>query len=133
MNFNLDDLAKSMRQAVEAIPLAMRQDEVIRQTLICLARQAVADTGLVAVAAWKPPKSTRDYIDLVGVDPSGEVPSVEVAFVVDSLVELPKVRALEWVEAPTKIVVSFAERADKVEQSTFFLNKDLTHLYIYAE
>ena len=89
--------------------------------------------GLIPVGAWKPPKSTRDRIDLVGVAGSGEVPKVEMAFVVDPLVELAKVKALEWVEAPHKIVVSFAERADKVEQSTFFLNSDLTHIYIHAE
>ncbi len=132
MREKLGPLAQAMRRAVEAIPQAMRQEAVIRQNLVCLLFTAVSEMGLTPVAAWKPPKSTRDRIDLVGVDASQEVPRVEVAFVVDPVVELPKVRALEWVEAPHKIVVSFAERADKVEQSTFFLNSELTHLYIYA-
>lgn len=133
MQDKLEALAKAMRQAVEAIPETMRQDEVIRQNLVCLLFQAVSQMGLTPLGSWKPPKSTRDRIDLVGVDASGPVPRVEVAFVVDPLVELPKVKALEWVEAPHKVVVSFAERADKVQQSTFFLNPGLTHLYIHAE
>ncbi|CAO0822731.1 hypothetical protein DFAR_3270007 [Desulfarculales bacterium] len=34
--------------------------------------------GLVAVPAWTPPRSTRDRIDLVGVEPGSDPPRVAV-------------------------------------------------------
>ena len=86
--------------------------------------------GLIPVPYWKPPRSTRDRIDLVGVQPDSDPPQVEVAFVVDPLVELPKVKALEWVECPQKIAVTFPEREDKVQQSTFFLSKEMSYLHL---
>ncbi len=63
----------------------------------------------------------RDRLDLVGVVPGSHPPEVRVAFVVDPLVELAKIKALEWVECPDKVVVTFSRRTDKVKQSTFFL------------
>lgn len=131
MNEDLAKLAQAMRREIEAIPQTMRQDAAVRGALICLLSQAVKQMGLTPLPAWKPPKSTREGIDLVGVDASGELPQVKVAFCVDPLVELTKVKSLEWVEAEHKIVVTFSERADKVAQSTFFLTPGLTHLNLF--
>jgi len=131
MNEHLAKLAQAMREELQAIPEAMRQDEVARGAVICLLSNALRQMGLIPVPAWKPPKSTRDRVDLVGVKPDTYPPEIGMAFMVDSLVELPKVRALAWVECPEKIVVTFSLRADKVKQSTFFLSPDLVHLNIY--
>ncbi|RJX36582.1 MAG: hypothetical protein C4525_00515 [Desulfarculus sp.] len=125
-------LAAAMRQEIEAIPKTMRQEAVIRAALVCLLYQAVKGMGLKPLASWKPPRSTRDSIDLVGVDDSGELPAVKVAFAVDPLVELPKLKSLGWVECEHKIVISFSQRADKVKQSAFFLTPALTHLNLYG-
>ncbi|MEW5912331.1 MAG: hypothetical protein AB1814_07235 [Thermodesulfobacteriota bacterium] len=125
-------LAEAMRQEIEAIPRAMRQEAAVRAALVCLLYQAVKGMGLKPVASWKPPKSTRDSIDLVGVDDSGELPKVKVALAVDPLVELAKIKSLGWVECEHKIVVSFSERQDKVKQTTFFLTPELTHLNLYG-
>lgn len=131
MNERLTQLAKAMRQEIKAIPQTMRQEAVIRQALVCLIYQAVKQMGLIPLAGWKPPRSTREGLDLVGVDDSGELPRVQIAFVIDPLVELPRLKALEWVDCEDKIVVSFSERADKVQQSSFFLTKAHTHLKLY--
>ncbi|MCB2190409.1 MAG: hypothetical protein KQI62_02520 [Deltaproteobacteria bacterium] len=131
MNEQLTQLAEAMRREIDAIPQTMRQEAVIRQGLVCLLYQAVKDMGLTPLAGWKPPRSTRGGVDLVGVDGSGELPKVEIAFVIDPLVELPRLKDLEWVDCPDKIVISFSERADKVKQSSFFLTKDHTHLSLY--
>jgi hypothetical protein len=56
---------------------------------------------------------------------------VKVAFAVDPLVELAKVKALEWVDCPDKIFVTFSERQDKVKQTTFFLSPGHRHLPLY--
>ena len=48
-------------------------------------------------------------------------PRVEIAIGVDPLVELPTVRAMEWVDCEQKVIVTYSERSDKVKQSTFFL------------
>lgn len=127
-----DELVDLLREEAERIPESMRQDTVVRQNLINVLFNVVASMDLVPVASWRPPRSTRDRIDLVGVDASGETPKVQVAFAVDPLVELPKIKSLQWVEAPHKIVISFSKREDKVKQSTFFLTPELTHLYIYG-
>lgn len=131
MNEKLQALAQAMRQHIEAIPEAMVQDEVIRRGVVCLLAEAVRDLGLLPLMGWKPPRSTRDVIDLVAVDDSGEAPKVEMAFVVDPLVELPRLKNLEWVDCPKKIVISFSQRTDKVAQSSFFLGKEHTFLKIY--
>ncbi|MCB2226349.1 MAG: hypothetical protein KQH53_06685 [Desulfarculaceae bacterium] len=124
-------LAEAMRQELDAVPQTMRQDAVLRQALVCLLYQAVKEMGLVPLASWKPPRSTRESIDLVGVDPSGEVPKVMIAFAVDPLVDLPKVKSLGWVECEDKIVVTFSQRKDKVDQSAFFLTPALSHVNLY--
>lgn len=126
-------LAQALRVELAGLPPALVQEEVQRQTIICLLYQAVRGMGLIPVPSWKPPRSTRDRIDLVGVAPDTHPPQVEVAFAVSPLVELAQVKALEWVECPHKIIVTFSERADKVRQTTLFLGKDHTHLYLYAE
>jgi hypothetical protein len=131
MNQSLTQLAQALREELESIPQEMRQDNVNRQALICFLANAVRQMGLTPVPAWKPPKSTRESIDLVGVDPDSSPPQVKVAFAVDPLVELPKIRALEWVECPDKVVVSFSQRADKVQQSTFFLTPETKHINLF--
>ena len=132
MNEQLGALAQAMRQALEEIPLALRQEEVARQSLICLLSQALRQMGMQPVPAWKPPRSTRDRIDLVGVEPGSDPPVVRVAFAVQPLVELTQVRALEWVDCPDKVFVTFSSRSDKVKQSTFFLGPGHIHLNLYG-
>lgn len=132
MNQKLVELAEALRKELADIPQAMRQDTAIRQAVICFMAGAIRQMGLTPVAAWKPPKSTRDCIDLVGVTPGSHPPEVKLALVADPLVELPKLRTLEWVDCPDKLVITFSERTDKVQQTTFFLKPDLTHLDIYG-
>jgi hypothetical protein len=132
MQLELDALRGSLREELERVPEAMRQDEVSRQVIIAALTQALKEMGLVAVPAWRPPKSTRDRIDLVGVRPGTHPPEVEAAFGVEAVVELAKVKAMEWVEAPHKFVVTFSPRADKVAQSTFFLTPGVNHLDLYG-
>lgn len=131
MTQELQALTQALRQRLEGIPQGMRQDEVARQGLICFLAQAVEQMGLTPVLSWKPPRSTRDHIDLVGVTPGSYPPEVQMAFAVQPLVELAQVRALEWVDCPQKIFVTFSERADKVKQSTFFLGAGHIHLNLY--
>ncbi|MCF8041685.1 MAG: hypothetical protein K9K65_12775 [Desulfarculaceae bacterium] len=131
MKEQLTQLAEAMRQEIKDIPQTMLQETVVRQALVCLLYQAVKEMGLIPLAGWKPPRSTREGIDLVGVDNSGELPRVQIAFVIDPLVELHRLKALEWVDCEDKIVVSFSERTDKIQQSSFFLTKAHTHLSLY--
>lgn len=131
MKEQLAQLAEAMRGEINAIPQTMRQETVIRQALVCLLYQAVKDMGLIPLAGWKPPRSTRGGLDLVGVDDSGELPRVRIAFVIDPLVELPRLKDLQWVDCEDKIVISFSERVDKIKQSSFFLTKEHTHLSLY--
>ena len=127
----LEQLAQAMRAELEAIPPQMLQEPVARQVIISLLYQAVKQMGLIPLPSWKPPRSTRDHIDLVGVEPGSDPPKIKAAFVVDPLVELPKVKALEWVFCDHKVVVTYSQRADKVSQSTFFLAPGLVHINLY--
>jgi hypothetical protein len=131
MQEQLKQLAATLRAELERVPQTMRQDEVSRQVIILLLADALRQMGLLPVPAWKPPKSTRDRIDLVGVTPDSNPPQLQAAFAVDPVVELPKLKALEWVECPHKIVITFGPRADKVKQSTFFLTPGLEHINLY--
>lgn len=133
MSDKFTGLSQALREALSDLPRALVQEEVQRQTIICLLYQAVRGMGLIPVPGWRPPRSTRDRIDLVGVLPHSDPPQIEVAFVVSPLVELALIKALEWVECPHKVIVTFSERADKVRQSTFFLGKDHTHLYLFDD
>ena len=121
MKEQLTQLAEAMRREIKDIPQTMLQETVVRQALVCLLYQAVKEMGLIPLAGWKPPRSTREGIDLVGVDASGELPRVQIAFVIDPLVELPRLKALEWVDCEDKIVVSFSERTDKISSRPFSL------------
>jgi hypothetical protein len=125
-------LALALREELDKVPPAMRQEEVTRATIVCLLGQALRGMGLIPVPSWKPPRSTRDRIDLVGVEEVGGLPVVKVAFAVDPLIELPKIKALEWVDCPDKFFFTFSERADKVKQSTFFLSAAHRHVSLYA-
>lgn len=131
MTSGFQELAAGLRQELENIPPALRQEEVTRQALIVALCAALRQMGLIPVPAWKPPRSTRERLDLVGVEPGADPPVVKVAFAVDPLVELPKLKGLEWVDCPEKVVVTFSDRADKVSQSTFFLAPGMTHLNLY--
>ncbi len=133
MTEGFKELARALREELEAIPASLRQEEEERQTAVCLLHAAVRQMGLLALPAWKPPRSTRDRLDLVGVVPGSHPPEVRVAFVVDPLVELAKIKALEWVECPDKVVVTFSRRTDKVKQSTFFLAPGLGHVDVFGQ
>ena len=133
MQEQFKQLAATLRTEMERIPQTMRQDQVDRQVIILLLADALRQMELLPVPAWKPPKSTRDRIDLVGITPDSDPPEVQVAFAVDPLVELPKLKALEWVECPHKIIITFSTRADKVQQSTFFLMPGLEHINLYDQ
>ncbi|MCA1989925.1 MAG: hypothetical protein LDL07_12395 [Desulfarculus sp.] len=133
MSDQFSGLSRALREALSELPRALVQEEVQRQTIICLLYQAVRGMGLIPVPGWRPPRSTRDSIDLVGVHPQSDPPQIEVAFAVSPLVELTLVKALEWVECPSKVIVTFSERADKVRQSTFFLGKDHIHLNLHDQ
>lgn len=131
MNEKLKPLAQAIRAELDQIPPAMKQDGVVRQTIICLLSQALKQMGLVPVLSWKPPRSTRECLDLVGVKPGTHPPEISIAFAVDALVDLPKVKAMEWVDCPDKVFVTFSERLDKIKPTTFFLGPAHTHLSIY--
>ena len=131
MQEQFKQLATTLRAEIERVPQTMRQDEVDRQVIILLLADALRQMGLLPVPAWKPPKSTRDRLDLVGVTPDSNPPEVQAAFAVDPLVELPKLKALKWVECPHKIIITFSTRSDKVQQSTFFLMPGLEHINLY--
>jgi hypothetical protein len=131
MQEQIQQLAATLRTGIESVPQTMRQESVDRQVIILLLADALRQMDLLPVPAWKPPKSTRECIDLVGITPNSNPPQVQVAFAVDPLVELPKLKALEWVECPHKIVVTFHTRADKVKLTTFFLKPGLEHVNLY--
>jgi hypothetical protein len=131
MNEQLKALAQVIREELAAIPPALKQDEVVRQTIIMMLAQAVKQMGLVPVPAWKPPRSTRDRLDLVGVKPGTHPPEIQVAFAVDALVDLPRVKAMDWVDCPDKVFVTFSERLDKIKPTTLFLGPAHTHLNLY--
>ena len=131
MNSAFIDAIPLIRQDLESLHNAFRQEEVARQIIIFHLAKFLADTGLKAVPSWKPPRSTRDRVDLVGVNPESDPPEIKIACVVDPLVELPKLKAMEWVSCEEKIVVTFSPREDKVSQSTFFLSPDMKHINIF--
>lgn len=132
MNEQLKELARAMRERLERIPREMLQEDVARRELVRVLAGAVEAMGLLPLMGWKPPRSTREAIDLVGVDvATAALPRVEIAFVVDPLVELPRLKTMEWVDCPHKIVVSFSSRADKVAQSSFFLGPQHTLVKLY--
>jgi hypothetical protein len=131
MNEQLKALAQAIREELAAIPPALKQDEVVRQTIVMMLAQAVKQMGLTPVPAWKPPRSPRDRLDLVGVKPGTHPPEIQVVFAVDALVDLPKVKAMDWVDCPDKVFVTFSERLDKIKLTTFFLGAAHTHLNLY--
>ncbi len=132
MKERFPQLIQELKAELAALPQAMVQEDVQRQVILNVLYQAIKQMDLVPVPSWKPPRSTRDCVDLVGVTPQTHPPEVKLAISVDPLVELKKVRAMEWVECDQKIMVTFSERADKVKQSTFFLTPQLSHLDIYG-
>ena len=121
----------AIRQDIESLHKAFQQDEVTRQIVILRMAKILAELGLKAVPSWKPPRSTRDRVDLVGVVPKTDPPEVKIAFAVDPLVELPKIKAMDWVSCDEKIVVTFSLRGDKVSQSRFFLAPGMEHINIF--
>ena len=120
-----------IRQDMEKLHQAFQQDEVLRQTIVFRLAKILADMDLIAVPSWKPPRSTRDRIDLVGAVPGTDPPEIMIAFVVDPFVELPKIKAMEWVSCEEKVVVTFSPRREKVNQSTFFLSPDMDHINLF--
>lgn len=131
MQADFAELAGALRQELEKVPEAMRQEQVERQVIINALMTAVSQMGLTPVPAWKPPLSTRDRIDLVAVEPGSHPPVVKAAFAVDPLVELPKLKALDWVDCEDKVAVTYSRRPDKVAQTTFFLKPGMSHINLF--
>ena len=95
MNAAFQALTQVVKDRLEEIPVPLRQVDVERQVIIFCMAEGLRQIGLIPVPAWKPPLSTRQSLDLVGVQPGGEVPKIEMAILADPLVELPRVRSLE--------------------------------------
>ena len=131
MNIAFQTLIQVIKERLEEIPTPLRQVDVERQVIIFCMAEALRQMELIPVSAWKPPLSTRQSLDLVGVQPGGEVPKIEMAILADPLVELPRVRSLEWVDCPTKIYITFSPRLDKIKPTLLFLGESHIHLNIY--
>ena len=132
MQDSLRALARSMRDELEKIPPALSQESVVRQTIVCLLFQAVREMGLIPLPSWMPPRSPRERVDLVGAVPGSDPPRLEVAFTVDPLVELPRLKAMSFVECPHKVVLTFSRRLDKVTPTKLFLGKEHLHVNLYG-
>lgn len=125
-------LLPQLRQKLESIPPTLAQDSSARQIITNAFYNLAEANRWLALPAWKPPKSSRENLDLVAFDLTGELPKAMLALVADPLVELPRVRALEWLECKYKIYVTYSPRADKVKPTTFFLQADNLHLNIFS-
>lgn len=120
-----EQVVRRVSEEIEAIPEDLRQTEVIRQTIICLVSDMIIGAGLRPLPRFLPPLSARDKIDLVAVDPGGNFVG---QVVVDPLVSLEKVKAMERLDCQPKFFITFSPRRDKVKESTFFLPGDVTHI-----
>lgn len=132
MNRQLDKLRLLIRQKLESVPEALRQEESMRQIIANCFFNTVEQMGFLALPAWKPPRSTRESLDLVAVQADVTPPRIHMAMVADPVVELPRVRSLEWVDCEHKIYVTFSPRADKVKPTTLFLKDEYLHLDIFS-
>ena len=134
MDLPLDNIKSLIKSKLEAVPETLRQDDSSRHIIINCFYNMLEEKGVMVLPAWKPPRSTRDRLDLVAVEPSTEdgIPRIKVAVVASPLVELPMVKSLEWVECENKIYVTFSQRTDKVKPTTLFLKEDHIHLDIFS-
>lgn len=120
-----EPLISHVRSQVSAIPQKQRQMAVVRQTIVCSVAEMLRDLGLTPLPGFKPPLSTRERIDLVGIDPGG---GFVCAFNIDPLVSLEKIKALDKIACEHKFFITFSHRSDKVNESKFFLPPDVTHI-----
>jgi hypothetical protein len=118
-----------VKARLEAMPEDFRQAEVIRRTIICLVSDMFAQAGLLPLPGFLPPRSTRDRIDLVALDAAGEFAG-QVS--VDATVSLEKVKAMDRLDCQPRYFITFSPRTDKVQQSTFFLPKEVIHIDVGA-
>ena len=134
MNQHLAAIKSLIRLKLESVPDTMRQEDSSRRIITSIFYNAAEQMGLLPLPGWKPPRSTRESLDMVALQPELQegLPRIAWVMVSDPLVELPRVRALEWVECPYKIYVTFSPRIDKVKPTTLFLKQDYIHLDIFS-
>ena len=133
MNQKMQQLRQIVREKLEEVPEKLSQPDSLRQIIIHVFYNAMQGMDLMVLPAWKPPRSTRESLDLAAFDLNSEIPSPIIALVADPLVELPRVRSLDWLECPHKIYVTYSTRTDKVKPTTLFLKPEHLHIDIFAE
>ncbi|MDR1398251.1 MAG: hypothetical protein LBJ14_11060 [Desulfarculales bacterium] len=132
MDNYLEKLRLTAQEKLSAIPESLRQTASMRQIIVQVFYAVFQETGWLILPAWQPPRSDRQHLDAIGFTWGGDLPQAEVAMVADPLIELPRVRALEQIDCPWKVYVTFGSRPDKIRPTTLFLKPEHRHLNIFA-
>jgi hypothetical protein len=121
------NLKQALEKELARIPKAFRREAVIRQSIKCFLYTVLKEADLWPVPDFKPPRVADGLVDLIGLNPAGEV---DCAFAIGPVVDLKPVKSLEAVSGEEKWMITFSPLSKKVQESTFFLKPGIQHLHL---
>jgi len=124
---NWEAWKKDLEEAWEAIPQAYRTERSIHRTLQCHLYNRLKEAGFTVVADFLPPRVQDRPVDLVAVNPRGEI---HFAVCIDRLVSLDAVKSLDGFEAVEKVIFTTGMLEKKVRESRFFLKEGIEHVHL---
>lgn len=124
---NLDLWKSELEKGWLEIPKPFRSERAVHRTLQCLLSKILRQLGLKTVADYMPPRIADRPVDIIAVNERNEI---IYAVCLDTLVTLAAVKSLSSFAALNKIIFTTGMLEKKVKESTFFLNKEITHIHL---
>ncbi len=126
----LDKIRKRILADLDAVPSGFRSDSVVRELIRCVLYGFMKEQGLIPVPDYRVPRYPEGPVDLAAMNSKYEI---IFAFLSGPTVELAHVKSMDRVEAERKVIITFSHYEKKVKESSFFLKKDIEHLYLYEK
>lgn len=110
------------------MPPNLRQEAIIREAIKCTLFNLLMQNGLIPIPSYKPPKRPEEPISLIGINKEKHIVC---AIAIAPVVTLSGMKTLKAIDAKEKYFITFSSFKKKVEESAFFLEPGVVHIYVH--
>jgi len=123
-----ENIKVHIKKALTKLPPNLRHEVIIKETIKCTLFNFLMQNGLIPVPCYRPPRRPEEPIALIGLDRENEIVC---AIAIDPVITLSGIRTLKVINAKEKYFITFSSFKKKVEESVFFLEPGVVHIYVY--
>ena len=117
-----------IKKALTNLPPNLRQEAIIKEAIKCTLFNLLMQNGLIPIPSYKPPKRPEGPISLIGLNKENHIVC---AIAIAPVITLSDMKTLKAIDAKEKYFITFSSFKKKVEESAFFLEPGVVHIYVH--